>query len=181
MHNKIFKKTKIQTLPVTKPPDVPCTNLATTTRQPISPSNKVTKIGRPIQRAKAKAPVASGSSNSAARSSPTSHVTQPVSGPYKSQYDTRSVHKQLSDEDANLANNDKTWAITLKRMGSTIISRLEGRRIALFYPWKIEALTIQLVFAACHRIRQLLCQGSIKRPVLGHAHLVLAAMSIWPH
>jgi hypothetical protein len=60
--------------------------------------------------------------------------------PFKLLYDTRWNHEKLSDADTTLASSNKPWLEVLQELNNTAIPVLEGRRIALFYTWKVRAI-----------------------------------------
>jgi len=45
----------------------------------------------------------------------------------------------LPNHDTSLVDSNRTWAEVLKELDETVMPYLEGRGIALFYPWKIRA------------------------------------------
>jgi hypothetical protein len=134
------RKTKIQALPVQDRPVKPCTKPALTTCRSITTPSRVTTSRRTVQTPKPKAPAARVSSVSTVR--PMLSVVPVPLFPiaFKLQFHSRWGHRKISDDDTSLANTTKLWAEVLKEMDETVIPVLEGRNIALFYPWKIRAM-----------------------------------------
>lgn len=134
------KKTKIQALTAKNRPAKPCTVPAPTTRRPSTSTNKVTKPSKVAQKAKRTLPTKKVSSNSGGIATSSAAEAPQVPIPFKLQFDSRWGHQRISDADTALANTDKGWPAVLKELDATVIPCLEGRGIALFYPWKIRAL-----------------------------------------
>jgi hypothetical protein len=133
------KKTKIQALSAKNRPAKPCNNPAPTTRRLTTTTNKVSKPRSNVLKIKKTVPVNRVTSESAVVT-PTlvvAPVIAPV--PFKLQFDTRWGHQKISEGDTSLVDSNTTWAEVLKELDETVIPYLEGRGIALFYPWKIRA------------------------------------------
>jgi hypothetical protein len=129
------RKTKIQALTPQVQPVNPSTSSAPTSRHSTTTNNKVTKVSKATQKAIEILHARRVSSNSAPATT-TSPIVAIV--PFKLLYDTRWNYEKLSDADTTLASSNKPWLEVLQELNNTAIPVLEGRRIALFYTWKVR-------------------------------------------
>jgi hypothetical protein len=130
-------KTKIQALAPQVQPAKPTTSSAPTSRRSTTTTNKVTKVSKATQKAIGTLHARRVSSNPAPATT-TSPIVAIV--PFKLLYDTRWNHEKLSDADTTLASSNKPWLEVFQELNNTAIPVLEGRRIALFYTWKVRAI-----------------------------------------